>query len=1127
VATDASTELGTTLGEAPRARLPAGVVTFMLTDIEGSSRLWESDPDAMRAALALHDELLERSVDAAAGVRPLEQGEGDSAVVAFAEASRALGCALELQRGLAAAEWPAGCELRVRIALHSGEPLLRDPRNYVGAPLNRCARLRALAHGGQTLVSRATYELVAEALPERAGLRALGPQRLRDLGRAEEVFELIHPELPSHFPALRSLDALPNNLPVQLSSFVGRQRELREVERLITQHRLLTLTGAGGCGKTRLAVQAASETLERFPDGAWWVELAPLSEERLVGAAIAEALGVRPLPGMTELQAAGAYLASRKALVILDNCEHLAGACAEGAGALLQAAPELVILATSRAPLGIAGEREWRVPSLSLPGETTEGPAGSPKANGASDAVALFIERATAARPNLALGADDADSLARICTELDGLPLAIELAAARIRILSVGQVEAGLSDRFRLLSGGPQAATPRLQTIRASIDWSHELLRDQERVLFRRLAVFAGGATVEAVDEVCVDDAVEREAMLDLLASLVERSLVIADPSDTHVRYRLLETVRQYALERLAEPGEEELLRARHRDHFLALAERAAPELETRRQSDWVQILDPEAANLAAAMEFALLSQPELALRFGAALYRWWHARGRFAEAELAYSRSLEAGGGTDPGLRARALQSRAAIATIHSGVDVSEAYATEALALADEAGDRATAARARLELGLAMALPNPNAGRAELERAAELARAAGDEWALVQAQQLIADASLFVQDHRRACGASNEVAALAEKLGDPFQVAKRHWHVCVMAVVDGRMAEARDAAKRMHAAVDAVGDPLAEASADCVLGLIDVYEGAFDRALERLNSRFERAITEGVALMVPLLLTVIGLAELSIGRLDDARGRLEALLPLVEGRWPSMTAWALEVLAEALRLLGDDGAASRAQQAQAVGEKAGAHLWATQARLTLGRLAAARGEWTDAREHALAHLDACVEGGHATYVPACLDALGEVAVGVGQHEDSVRLFAAAERARAEIGIVRVPPEEEHWEEVDDGLREALGDEAYERARAEGVEMSTEDAVEWVRRARGRRRRPPDGWDSLTPTEVKVAGLAAAGLTNPQIGERMFISTGTVKTHLTHIFGKLDLHSRAELAAEVTRRTAV
>ncbi len=1118
------------LGEPPSASLPEGVVTFLLTDIEGSSRLWEEDPTAMRAAISVHDELLERSVAATGGQRPLEQGEGDSAVVAFSEASRALLCALELQRQLQTAEWPDGCELRVRIGLHSGEPMLRDPRNYVGPALNRCARLRAIAHGGQTLVSRATHELVADALPEGTGLRALGALRLRDLARAEEVFELTHPALPSGFPPPRSLDALPNNLPVQLSSFIGRKRELREVGRLLSDHRLITLTGAGGCGKTRLAVQAASETLERFPDGAWWVELAPLADERLVGAAIAEALGIRPLPGMTELQAAGAHLASRQALVILDNCEHLAQACAKAAEALLGAAPQVAVLATSRAPLAVSGETEWRVPSLSLPGtgdgEQEEALAGSAEANGASDAVALFTERA-GARSELGLSAEDAASVATICNELDGLPLAIELAAARVRILSVKQIADGLSDRFRLLSGGPRTATPRLKTIRASVDWSHELLSDQERVLLRRLAVFAGGVTLEAVDEVCVDDGLEREAVLDLLASLVDQSLVLAEERDSAVRYRLLETVRQYGLERLAEAGEEETLRARHRDAFLALAEEAGPQLETGAQREWLDLLDPEAANLAAAIDYALASDPPLALRFCAALRGWWRARGRFAEAELAHSSSLEACGNAEPALRARAFESRADIALWVGQFDAAEAHATEALALAEEVGDQGTAARARRDLGNALAFTNPPAARAELVRAVELARAAGDDRALVLAKQSAVLAYMFQGEHAQATSANEEVAALADRLGDPLQIARRWAWGAVMAQFDGRFAEARDALERLRAAVADTGEPVFEAHADAIEGLVDAWQGEPERPLERLPGRLERALRLGAGNPVPYLLLAIAFAEVAAGRPERARDQLEGLVALVAQRGPTLTPWALSLLAEARRLLADADAEATALEAQASAERLGGNrLFETRARLTLGRLAAAREDWSGAQQHALAHLDACVEGGHATYVPGCLDALAEVAAGLGADEDAVRMFAAAERARAEIGAVRVPAEDEHWATIDRELREALGDDAYEAASAQGAELSTDDALEWARRARGPRRRPRGGWASLTPTEAKVAELAAEGLTNPEIGERMFVSRATVKTHLAHIFRKLDVHNRAELAAHVVRRDA-
>jgi predicted ATPase len=432
------------------------------------------------------------------------------------------------------------------------------------------------------------------------------------------------------------------NLPRPLSSFVGRERELGELREALAATRLLTLTGPGGCGKTRLGLQFAVEAADGFPGGVWWVDLAPLAEERLVAATIAEALGVRPLPGITPLQAAAAYLASRRALVILDNCEHLLGACAEAAEALLQAAPDVVVLATSRAPLGARGETCWRVPSLSLP---TDGTEESGMALAESDAAWLFVERARNARHGFELNGENARFVAAICTELDGLPLAVELAAARLRMLSVEQIATALSDRFQLLTGGPRTALERQQTLRASVDWSHELLSAEEQRLLRRLAVFAGGFTIEEVEQVCAGEGVRRQRVLDLLGSLVDQSLVIADERDPGVRYRLLETVRQYGLEKLGAAGEEEVVRTRHRDLFLALAEEAGPHLETARQREYLELLDPEAANLPAAIDYALRSEPPLALRFCAALYRWWCARGRYAEAELAHSRCLDASG--------------------------------------------------------------------------------------------------------------------------------------------------------------------------------------------------------------------------------------------------------------------------------------------------------------------------------------------------------------------------------------------------------------------------------------------------------------------------------------------------
>jgi DNA-binding CsgD family transcriptional regulator len=534
-----------------------------------------------------------------------------------------------------------------------------------------------------------------------------------------------------------------------------------------------------------------------------------------------------------------------------------------------------------------------------------------------------------------------------------------------------------------------------------------------------------------------------------------------------------------------------------------------------------VELFDSEAANLAAALDDSLGTEPALALRFCAALQPWWAASGRLTEAELAYPRALEACPDGEPELRARVLQSRANTAIATGDYEAVEAHAIEALALTE---DNATAARARCCLGWVWLEASPPQGRSELRRAAELARAASDDWALVWAGQLIALSYYFQSDHEQCTRANEEVADLAERLGDPFQVGRRWLCVGSMASTDGRFADARDASAQIRAVVEGLGEPVMDTFAVMCVAFPDVWQGEPQRALEDLDRQLDRALKLGAGIAVVLLLLSIAFAELALGRTEQARDRLEGVVSLVEERVAYVRATALGMLAEARRLLGADAAEATAVEARASAERIDNRLSATYARLTLGRLAAARGEWTAAREHALAHLDACVEGGHLTYLPGCLDGLAEVAAGLQAHEDAVRLFAAAERARAEIGMVRVPPEESHWAAIDVRLRVALGPDAYEAARREGAGLSIDDALEWARRARGPRGRPPGGWDSLTPTELRVIELVSEGLTNPQIGERMFISKATVKTHLAHIFKKLDVKSRAELGAQAAGR---
>jgi predicted ATPase/class 3 adenylate cyclase len=624
--------------EESAVHLPVGTVTFMLTDVEGSTLLWESAAEAMGAAIRRHYQLLDAAIALHGGVRPQEQGEGDSVVAAFDCASKALAAALDVQRAFCAECWPEGASLKVRIALHTAQAQLRDELNYFGQGVNRCARLRAVAHGGQVVLSETTRGLVSDRLPEGVELADLGVHRLRDLGRPEHVHGLLHPDLPVEFPPLRSLGSVSNNLPGELTNFVGRGAELAEVAELLGQVRLLTLTGAGGCGKTRLALQAAAGTMDGHLDGVWWVDLARLEAATLVPTAVIGAIGLREVPGWGPLETLVAYLRSRRALLVLDNCEHVLPACAQLAEALLRACPSLTVLATSRAPLGVPGETAWRVPSMSLPTDVHREPVTALRE---SDAVRLFLDRATQVRPDFRITGADAAAIAHICQELDGIPLAIELAAARMRMLAPQQIADRLGDRFHLLTGGSRTSMPRQQTLQASIDWSYELLSQGERALLRRLSVFTAGWTLDAAELVCGGDGIDRYAVLDLLTGLVDQSLVTTGEQDAEVRYGLLETVRQYAAAQLTEAGEVDAIGERHLAYYVGLAERAEPEvLRAGRDDPVLRRLATELPNLRAALERAATIDPAAALkRFGLLLAlgdaQWW--AGHVSEASATF----------------------------------------------------------------------------------------------------------------------------------------------------------------------------------------------------------------------------------------------------------------------------------------------------------------------------------------------------------------------------------------------------------------------------------------------------------------------------------------------------------
>jgi predicted ATPase/class 3 adenylate cyclase len=581
------------------AELPTGTVTFVFTDLEGSTRRWEEHPDAMKLALARHDAILGEAVASHGGRIVKSTGDGIHAV--FASPLEAVAACLEGQRELADEPWPEPPgSLRVRMGVHAGEAQLRDG-DYYGSVLNRAARFTAIGHGGQVLVSDSVEPLVRGALPKDAALVDLGMHRLRDLAHPIGVFQLTHPDLLRDFPPLRSLDALPGNLPLQVSSFIGRDREFARVIAALEEARVVTLTGVGGVGKTRLALQVAAEVVPRFREGAWLIELAAVRDPDAVSDAFATVFAVTPSAGQSVEAALIEFLRTKQLLLVVDNCEHLLESAAGLIELLERSCSGLMVLATSREGLALDGERMVAVPSLAAP------PPDAPIDELAgADAVQLFIERAGAVDADFALDAQNAPAVASVCRRLDGVPLAIELAAARVTAMSPAELASGLDRRFEMLAGGRRRAVQRHQTLRAAIDWSYELLSAPEQRLLARLAVFAGGATRDAIEAVCAGEPIEPREVFELLIGLVDRSLVVAQRDAPTTRYRLLETIREYGEERLAEHGETHVLRARHAEYYVDVVAKISEEVHGRHQKEAGRQLSVEHENVLGAANFAI-----------------------------------------------------------------------------------------------------------------------------------------------------------------------------------------------------------------------------------------------------------------------------------------------------------------------------------------------------------------------------------------------------------------------------------------------------------------------------------------------------------------------------------------
>jgi predicted ATPase/DNA-binding SARP family transcriptional activator len=860
----------------PAPILPSGTVTFLLTDVEGSTRRWDRNPAAMRLAMEAHDAVLGRLVTAHRGMQVESGREGDSILATFTRASDAVACGVAMQREFAAQAWPEGADVHIRVAINSGEAELRSG-HYYGPAVYRCARLMATAHGDQVLLTQATRDLVIDAMPEGIGLRELGKHGLRNLARPEVVFQVIAAGLRTEFPPLKSMDPRRHNLPVSPNGFVGRSGELAEIKERLAANRMLTLIGAGGTGKTRLALQAAADLIEGFKDGVWLVELASLSQPELVAQMAAEALGVREEAGRPIVKTLCEWLRDKNLLLLLDNCEHLVPAVVSLADRLLRDCPDVRLLATSRAALRVNGEAITRVGPL-------------PE----SDAVVLFADRSSAVQPAFRLTEDNSGSVVQICRRVEGIPLAIELAAGRARMMAPTEILTRLQDSFGVLSGGSRSADARHETLKAAMDWSYWLLNEEEQRLFRRLSVFVGGFALDAAEAACSGDGVG--SVLELVGHLVDQSLVTPhETASIPTRYTILETVREYGRSRLVEHAELESTQRRHAAYFVQLADKARAKFAGPERKHWLRVLGADVDNLRAVFDMDILPA-STALQLAAALDNFWEARAEYSEGKSRLEAALRNTSERNF-TRAQALRAAGLMAWAQGDHQAATDYCEQALALSRALGDPEGEAMSLQQLGqIAVQQEDFSNARVYLDGALEIATRLGFERIRSLCEWRLGMVALFAKD---MAGAGEHIKAsldVSRRSSDDEMVAMSLLMLGNIDLWQGRLNDARSHLRESLEILRVEGSPRS------IANLLDSLAAVAAAQNERNRALWLGGAAEGLRKKIAVIYSSPFHREIS-SRLEALRQGKEAL-----DAWQAGTQMSRE---EAIACALDDAAAT------------------------------------------------------------------------------------------------------------------------------------------------------------------------------------------------------------------------
>jgi len=1030
------------------SQLPTGTVTFLFTDIEGSTRLLQQVGEGYASVLSECRDLLRAAFRGQQGHEVDTQG--DAFFVAFARASDAISAVVAAQRALATHSWPEGVAVRVRMGLHTGEPSI-GAEGYVGLDVHHAARIMRVGQGGQVLLSQTTRELVKHDLPEGVGLRDLGEYRLKDLQRPTHLYQLVIAGLPADFPPLTTLDSSSNNLPVQLTPLIGREQEVATALKLLQreQVRLLTLSGPGGTGKTRLGLQVAAELSDLFADGVYFVNLAPLSDPDFVVPTLAQTLDLKEIGDQPLLDLLKGYLRDKHILLLLDNFEQVASAALQVAD-LLAACPHLKVIVTSRAVLHVRGEQEFPVPPLTVPD-----PKRLPDLVALSQygAMELFLSRAQAVEPAFQLNKTNAPAIAEICVCLDGLPLAIELAAARIKLLPPQALLARLSQRLAMLTSGPRDAPARQQTLRNTIAWSYNLLEAQEQRLFRRLSVFVGGCTLEAIEAVytALETSTSTMSTLDSVAALIDKSILQqTEQEGVQPRLVMLETIREYGLEALQTSGEMEVTRQAHALYNLAMAEKAEPELRGPQQAVWLERLEREHDNLRAALSWLLeqaegegiRSSHEMALRLSAALWKFWDAHGHYSEGRTFLERALVVSEGTMTFYRIKALKGAASIAVYQDDTERGEALCEEILTLSRELGDTDGVAHTLYLRGIIAGERNDLAVACSLlEEALTLWRELDDKEGIAWALFFLAWEVAEQGEYDRARALCEECLMLHRELGNTRGIAYALWHLAsILLVTQSDQGAVRALLEESLALAREIGDRINMARCISLLGAVSLQQGDITTARSFIEQSLGLSKELGDQGSIAEALTLLGRVNFVQGDYTAARALYEESMA-----FPGM------VKAESLEKLADVVAAQ------------GEPTWAAQL-------------WGAA------------------------EALREN-VGIPIRPDMrARYERSVATARAQLGKKAFVAA---WEEG----RTMTPDQAL---AAQGKAMIST----WPTSATPRKL-PTTSPDGLSARELEVLRLIAQGLTDAQIAEHLVLSLHTVHAHLRTIYSKLGVTSRS------------